>query len=212
MKHSELKVGMKVKRVSYFNKKFYASIQGNISTVEHIDNKNFVFSAEEEKGCYFEAQYFEPVEETKEKETMNTESNLISMQCADKTISLDKKYKTRCGYPVRVLCIDRKDTVWPVVAMYQKENCEGVSFHKINDGTSWNGQDFDLVEVSPYEDFKKDDKVMVSRDGTKWIKRYFSHEENGVPYIFNNGNTSWSSRYSKAWEFCRKPTQEELGE
>ena len=134
---------------------------------------------------------------------MNTESNLIS---------LDKKYKTRCGYPVRVLCVDRKDTVWPVVAMYQKENCEGVSFHKINDGTAWNGRDLDLIEVSPYEDFKKDDKVMVSRNGTEWVKRYFSHEENGVPYTFPDGMTSWSGYSTVGWEFCRKPTQEELGE
>ncbi len=203
MKHSALKVGMKVKRVNYFNKNFYAATKGNISTVEYIDNNNSRFYVKEEKGCYFEAQYFEPVEEAKEKETMNTESNLIS---------LDKKYKTRCGYPVRVLCVDRKDTVWPVVAMYQKENCEGVSFHKINDGTAWNGRDLDLIEVSPYEDFKKDDKVMVSQNGEIWYKRYFSHVNvEGIPYCFGDGMTSWNSEYTTDWEYCRKPTQEELG-
>ena len=206
MKHSDLKVGMKVKRVSYFNKNFYASTQGNISTVEHIDNKNFVFSVEEEKDCYFEAQYFEPVEEAKEKEIMNTKSNLISM---------DKKYKTRCGYPVRILCVDRKDTVWPVVALINGEDSECLtSFSSkgmfVDESIK---HDFDLIEVSPYEDFKKDDKVMVSHDGTGWVKRYFSHEENGVPYVFQDGMTSWSNNYSTVgWEFCRKPTQEELGE
>lgn len=202
MKHSDLKVGMKIKRVSVFNKNYYASTPGNISTVEYIDNENQTLSVEECKGCYFEAKYFEPVEETKEKETMNTESNLIS---------LDKKYKTRCGYPVRILCVDRKDTAWPVVAMYQKENCEGVSCHDLNGKAAVCGRDLDLIEVSPYEDFKKDDKVMVSHNGEIWYKRYFSHVNvEGIPYCFADGKSSWNSEHAGGWNYCRKPTQEEI--
>lgn len=202
MEHSDLKVGMKVKRVNYFNKGEVATSGRNV-TVKYINHDLFSIK-EDNNGAVWDAEYFEPIEETKEKETMNTESNLIS---------LDKKYKTRCGYPVRILCVDRKDTVWPVVAMYQKENCEGVSFHKINDGTAWNGRDFDLIEVSPYEDFKKDDKVMVSEDGIIWYKRYFSHATVKGAYVFDNGNTSWTEPNGDTtnWPYCRKPTQEELG-
>lgn len=194
MKHSDLKIGLKVKDKVY----------GIIYTIRDITTKN-MFSVEEQPSTYFyNSEYFEPVEEAKEKETMNTESNLIS---------LDKKYKTRCGYPVRVLCVDRKDTVWPVVAMYQKENCEGVSFHKINDGTAWNGRDLDLIEVSPYEDFKKDDKVMVrDYEDFTWNKRYFAYEKAGKVYCFENGQDSWTSdNQVTSWNYCRKPTQEELG-
>lgn len=205
MKHSDLKVGMKVKRVSYFNEDFYAATQGNISTVESIDNNNSIFYVEEEKGCYFEAQYFEPVEEIKEKQTMNAESKLISM---------GKKYKTRCGSPVRVLCVDRNDPEYPVVALVAYKDGESIisfSSKGIYSDESIK-HDFDLIEVSHYEDFKKDDKVMVSHNGTGWFKRYFSHEENGVPYTFPDGKTSWSDYSTVGWEFCRKPTQEELGE
>ena len=207
MKHSDLKVGMKVKRVSYFNKHFYASTEGNISTVEYIDNNCSTFCVEEEKDCYFEAQYFEPVEEIKEKQTMNTESNLIS---------LDKKYKTRCGYPVRILCVDRNDPEYPVVALINGKDSECLtSFSSkgmfVDESTK---HDFDLVEVSPYEDFKKDDKVMVSEDGIIWYKRYFSHATVKGAYVFDNGNTSWTEPNGDTtnWLYCRKPTQEELGD
>lgn len=206
MKHSDLKVGMKVKRVSYFDKDFYAATKGNVSTVESIDNNNSIFYVKEEKGYYFEAQYFEPVEETKEKETMNTESNLIS---------LDKKYKTRCGYPVRILCVDRNDPDYPVAALVDGLDGDDIIAYDKYGCTDYcveYQEDYDLVEVSPYEDFKKDDKVMVSINGTGWVKRYFSHEENGVPYTFPDGMTSWSGYSTVGWEFCRKPTQEELGE
>lgn len=204
MKHSDLKVGMKVKRVSYFSEDFYAATQGNISTVESIDNNNSIFYVKEEKGYYFEAQYFEPVEEIKEKQTMNAESNLIS---------LDKKYKTRCGYPVRILCVDRNDPEYPVVALVNGKDREDLTIFSskgmfVDESIKHN---FDLIEVSPYEDFKKDDKVMVSHNGTGWVKRYFSHEENGVPYTFPDGMTSWSGYSTVDWKFCRKPTQEELG-
>lgn len=206
MKHSDLKVGMKVKRVSYFNKNFYAATEGNVSTVEYIDNEDQTFSVEGCVGCYFEAQYFEPVEEIKEKQIMNTESNLIS---------LDKKYKTRCGYPVRVLCVDRNDPDYPVVALVNCKDSEGIaSFSSkgmfVNESIK---HDFDLIEISPYEDFKKDDKVMVSQNGEIWYKRYFSHVDvKGIPYCFGDGMTSWNSGYTTGWEYCRKPTQEELGE
>ena len=204
MKHSDLKVGMKVKRVSYFNKHFYASTEGNISTVEYIDNNCSTFCVEEEKDCYFEAQYFEPVEEIKEKKTMNTKSNLISM---------DKKYKTRCGYPVRILCVDRKDDR-PVLFLYTINDSEIACRASSTGKVDWTDTDYDLVEVSPYEDFKKDDKVMVSEDGIIWYKRYFSHATVKGAYVFDNGNTSWTEPNGDTtnWLYCRKPTQEELGD
>lgn len=36
MKHSDLKIGMKVKRVSMFSNSYYPSTKGNISTVSEI--------------------------------------------------------------------------------------------------------------------------------------------------------------------------------
>lgn len=66
------------------------------------------------------------------------------------TISMDKKYTTRSGLPVRILCVDRNDPDYPVVALIQTTeygetyNCftrEGRRF-------SYAGEDeMDIVEV-----------------------------------------------------------------
>lgn len=198
MKHSDLKVGMKVKRVKHFCEEYYPSTEGYISEVKEIYD-NF-FSTVEDVGLW-EAKFFEPVEETKEKETMNTKSNLIS---------LDKKYKTRCGYPVRILCVDRKDDL-PVLFLYTLNDYEIACSASSTGKVDWNDTDYDLIEVSPYEDFKKDDKVMVSIDGEIWYKRYFSHVNvEGIPYCFADGKSSWNSEYAGGWHYCRKPTQEEI--
>lgn len=202
MKHSDLKVGMKVKRVNNFNKYEVASSGKNV-TVEYIDHD--MFSIEEDNhGVVWDAHYFEPVEETKEKETMNTESNLISM---------DKKYKTRCGYPVRILCVDRKDAL-PVLFLYTHNDSETACSASSTGKVDWNDTDYDLIEVSPYEDFKKGDKVMVrDYEDFTWNKRYFAYEKAGKVYCFENGRDSWASdNQVTPWKYCRKPTQEELGE
>lgn len=203
MKHSDLKVGMKVKRVSCFDDDYYSSTEGNISTVREILNYTFRSEEDDSNDYYWEAQYFEPVEE-KEEQTMNTESKLIT---------LDKKYKTRCGYPVRVLCVDRNDPTYPVVVLVGYPGGDLVDCYcktgVLNEGEV---HDLDLIEVSPYEDFKKDDKVMVSSDGQQWYKRYFAYELEGIAYCWNDSMGSWTADKVVSWSFCRKPAQEELGE
>ncbi len=204
MKHSDLRVGMKVKRVDNFNNDFYTSTDGNISTVHVIYDK--FFCVQDDGPLVWDAKYFEPVEEIKEE---------VQMQ-EDNKISMDKKYRTRCGYPVRVLCVDMKNELYPVVALVKNMDFEGM-FNFTSEGNyvfQANGHKYDLIEVSPWEDFKKDDKVMVSQDGTYWYKRYFAYEEDGMPYVYRNGCDSWST-YKEAvsqWANCRKPTKEELGE
>lgn len=203
MKHSDLKVGMKVKRVSNFNDEFYTSTDGSISTVSAV-NSSF-FNTEEDVIRLWDAKYFEPVieEQTKEEVTMNK-------------IDMNKKYRTRCGYPVRVLCTDMKSGKYTVVALvYTMLGETPICFTEFGFEVYNQEGDYDLIEVSPWEDFKKDDKVMV-RDGAwyTWAPRYFSHVEDGKPYTFINGRTSFSSegKETKCWEYCRKPTKEELGE
>jgi len=75
------------------------------------------------------------------------------------------------------------------------------------------GHQLDLIEVSPYADFKTDDKVMVSDDCVKWYKRYFGKEIDGVAYCFGEGRTSWIGDISLyPWKYYRRPTEEELKE
>lgn len=129
-----------------------------------------------------------------------------------KVISMDKKYKTRSGLPVRILCVDRKYDVYPVVGLFldnDKEYCNywGHSGCNYSDGSE---SSLDLIEVSPYEDFKVDDLCVVS-DFTGEVFRYFHKEIEGVAYCFQGGKTSFTSDGgSIAWCYCRKATPEEI--
>lgn len=128
-------------------------------------------------------------------------------------IEMHKKYRTRSGLPVRVICVDRKDSGYPVVALID-ENGHEFSFYASKDGRFSYREDrphpFDLVEVSEWDDFKQDDKVLVSEDGKTWYKRYFNKVIEGVPYAFDGGITSWTADAmllngcSSSWKFCKK--------
>lgn len=130
-------------------------------------------------------------------------------------ISMNKKYRTRDGRAVRVLCLDRVGTQ-PVVALIKNwDNAESV--HVFNtDGRfipdALKQDNLDLIEIGPYEDFKIDEPVMV-RDTTDdyWQPRYFAGvDAKGRPTAWDYGGTSWSSAHRCEWKFCRRPTEEEL--
>jgi hypothetical protein len=67
---------------------------------------------------------------------------------------------------------------------------------------------YDLVEVTPFADFKIDDPVFVSDDRINWHQRHFAGViENGVPTTWSQGKTSFSSNGTgqrTGWEFCVK--------
>ena len=72
---------------------------------------------------------------------------------------------------------------------------------------------YNLIEVTPYADFKKDEQVMVSENGVDWHPRHFDKEVDGVAYCFDNGRTSWTGDISLyPWNYYRRPTEEELKE
>lgn len=53
--------------------------------------------------------------------------------------------------------------------------------------------DLDLIESSPYDDWKEDDKVWVKDKRGHWIARHFSRvDEDGIPLVFRNGSTSFT--------------------
>lgn len=124
-------------------------------------------------------------------------------------ITMDKKYKYRNGQPARVLCVDR-GTYCPVVSVSER----GAINAHFADGHYGSGGDhnLDLIEVSPWEDFKIDEPVMVRNTiGKNWIRRYFAGVKHGTPTTFEGGKTSWpSAGLTSHWDECRRPTEEEL--
>jgi len=130
-------------------------------------------------------------------------------------IDITKKYRTRDGRPVRVLCVDLKGEQ-PVVALIMCADgdesvlvfdADGKYLHKSREPAN-----LDLIEISPYEDFKIDEPVMV-RDTTDdhWQPRHFAGaDERGRPLTWSDRGTSWSTNLCVEWSFCRRPTEREL--
>ena len=128
-------------------------------------------------------------------------------------ISMDKTYKTRDGSDVRMVCVNAGSNA-PVVAVVNDEtvsySADGRFFKSIQHESVW-----DLVEVSPYADFKIDEPVMVQiHPMGNWSKGYFAglKSPSVTPTIWANGSTRWSAHCHDITRVneCRRPTAEEL--
>jgi hypothetical protein len=126
------------------------------------------------------------------------------------TICTSKKYRTVDGRYAQILCTTVVDDSYPVAALVTDEEGNQVVSRYTSSGKYLDDHipsNNDLIEISPYDDFEVDDKVLVSNTGHTWYKRYFSHvNEEGVPCTFNGGGTSWSQKSdnTNGWEFCKK--------
>ena len=128
-------------------------------------------------------------------------------------IEMDKKYKTRSGLPVRILCNDLKYEGYTVIAaVYNPEAGYESTMSVTNTGSYIEDEEnpLDLIEVTPYDDFKKDDLCVVWRVKNLKEFRYFSHVENGTAHCFSWGGTSYSTKNTIDWPNCRKATEEEI--
>ena len=130
-----------------------------------------------------------------------------------KLIEMGKKY-TSNGEPVTIRYVDGKNASYPVLAEFEDG---GVAiFSAEGEYGSQESSVYNLVEVSPYADWKIDQKIMVSEDGVRWDRRYFAGvHESGCCLAWTSGATSWTQGSIPAttqWEYARLPTPEELGE
>lgn len=129
-------------------------------------------------------------------------------------IDPSKTYKTKDGCPVRIYAVDGADS-FPIHGAYFSVgswwpaawNPSGIYGFVINTETH-----LDLVEVSPYEDFKIDEPVMVSdTENGVCFKSYFAGvNSKGTPMTWEHGATSWTTNAQSTWNYCRRPTPEEL--
>lgn len=130
-------------------------------------------------------------------------------------IDMNKKYRTRDGRPVRVLCVDKKAKIFTVLSLREEFDGSEVLVTHTRTGSYNNSHEtpLDLIEVSPYDDFRIDDPVMV-RDNpfAPWERRHFAGITTaGEVNTFANGRTSWSDVGDmKSWHEARRPTPEEL--
>lgn len=124
-------------------------------------------------------------------------------------ISLDKQYKTRNGDKVRILAVDFKNPDYTVVAACTVEDKEEIVYYNRAGFYLYSGQksNMDLIEVSPYENWKVDDCIEVSINQETWHKRHFAGvDEKGRVLAWNDGLTSFTTDGAPTcWEFARKP-------
>ena len=98
-------------------------------------------------------------------------------------INLTDKYKTRCGYPVEVLCVDLTGNS-PVLYTYIDDS--NLKFYatatKNGEIKSINENELDLIKVTPYDHIKKGDVVWVwDRDSkTKAIQFFLEYDGHHV--------------------------------
>ena len=120
-------------------------------------------------------------------------------------IEMGKKYKTRNGQMATIISVSRDHPIYPVVA----ETMAGFSLYT-REGACYSGchRATDLVEVDPWEDFKIDDKVIVSKDNKEYRRYFAGVNEKGEPTCFYDGTTSWSDtgHTPSVWKKCRKAT------
>ena len=126
-------------------------------------------------------------------------------------IEMGKKYKTKTGLSVRILCTDLQDKKYPIIAAIMQDNEElVVSFTETGKFIENKEHGLDLIEVTPYDDFKVDDLCVVWEVENSKEFRYFSHEKENLAQCFASGGTSYTKTTTISWTNCRKATEEEI--
>ena len=133
-------------------------------------------------------------------------------------INITKKYRTRAGHAVRILCTDAGGKE-PVVAIITDDknttlrfgNDEEISRFSIQ-GVHKSTPAFNLVEVTEYDSWKIDDLIKVRNTNIEqWEYRYFAGTTvNGCASAWNNGTTSLTANARTTWEHAELVTPEEL--
>lgn len=129
-------------------------------------------------------------------------------------IEMGKKYRTTDRRPVRILCTDYEScTGRTVVAILTHHDGSQSVEEWYSNGYFLMGDKAckaDLVEVTPYDDLKVDDKVIVwdNDDPINRVgQRHFSHIEGSKIYCFAEGRTSWTANGPDdiiPWDNCKK--------
>lgn len=121
---------------------------------------------------------------------------------------------TRDGKPARIICVDRKDSELPVLALitYARGDSteEGVSAYTAAGRIYLSGEDGrDLMPTQRLEDLAMDTPILVQdREDRPWTRRYLAKVTSGRATCWNSGATSWSAADpsdTSTWAFWKLP-------
>ena len=121
-------------------------------------------------------------------------------------IDINKKHKTRLNCNVKIYEIypnENKihgaifDDGWKIICLSEWD-INGKVWEKTESGN-------DLIEISPYADFKIDDKVLVWDHENEAHKCHFAGiSDNGRPMAWDGRRTSFTESTKIAWNYCIK--------
>ena len=114
-------------------------------------------------------------------------------------IEMGKKYRTRDGRDVRVLCVDAPG-LYPVRG-YLLPGGQSYSWKDAgNDLATQKESGYDLIEISPYSDIEIDAKGWA-RSGREWYPRHFAGvNAAGQPTTWIDGKTSHTTDGKASWD------------
>jgi len=148
---------------------------------------------------------------------MTQESNVVR-------VLMDKKYRTRGGDKVTILKTDLNNKNFPVLGIVT--NKEGIEEARawtssgkcvVIFGIPFEGlkSDYDLIEVTPWDDLLIDELVLYkTNEDEAWYRGHFAGINDigggSFPFVWSGGLTSWTTINSISVVECRRPTQEEI--
>lgn len=113
-------------------------------------------------------------------------------------INLTTQYRTRNGNRVRILCVDRRSTDYPVVGFIVEKYDDGKLYDDMNCWTATgkyhadveSGEN-DLVEYNPAFDLVEDQKIWVRDfESHRWVPRHFAVYKEEKVWSFPDGTSS----------------------
>lgn len=125
-------------------------------------------------------------------------------------IEMNKCYKTKSGYSIRIITTDLKNT-YPVVGVFTDSEGSESIWQWTKTGKYYRedtDHSLDLVEYNPAEDLKVDDRILVKGNcsGGAWVPRHFSHiGDNGKVHAFLDGRTSFTTKNTTIWNQWKYP-------
>ena len=125
-------------------------------------------------------------------------------------IDLTKKYRTRQGEEIIYSVFD--EVRGAIVSIF-RDSSRGNQLGTLvtyRDGIysgSGNQSRYDMIEIRPYDHIKIDDKVYVSDTApitkhTKSARGHFYGMIEGLPTIFSEGKTSFTSSIAYGYKYC----------
>ena len=121
-------------------------------------------------------------------------------------MTIQYTHRTAAGELARIICRDRQDDRYPVVALVKSEGLQqelcyylredfGRAGRVDEDNTPW------LTERSPWEDVAIDTPVWVLQKNREPVPRHFCKYESGYVWLFSSGLTSHTAHGSQTVKY-----------